>query len=93
MIRSNPEELIRKNIARFVDNEIIPIAQELDKKAEFPREIFHKLAADGDFRDSLSAKQGRRGRQYDLVLRHLRRDRSGPRECCVHYRNAMFDGH
>lgn len=32
MIRSNPEELIRKNIARFVDNEIIPIAQELDNK-------------------------------------------------------------
>ena len=40
MIRSNPEELIRKNIARFVDNEIIPIAQELDKKAEFPEKYF-----------------------------------------------------
>ncbi len=43
MIRSNPEELIRKTIARFVDSEIIPVAQELDKEAEFPREIFQKL--------------------------------------------------
>ena len=49
MIRSNPEELIRKNIARFVDNEIIPIAQELDNKGEFPREIFEKLSQMGIF--------------------------------------------
>ncbi len=49
MIRSNPEELIRKNIARFVDNEIIPIAQELDNRAEFPREIFQMLARMGIF--------------------------------------------
>jgi alkylation response protein AidB-like acyl-CoA dehydrogenase len=49
MIRSNPEELIRKTIARFVDAEIIPIAQKLDKDAEFPREIFEKLAQMGIF--------------------------------------------
>ncbi len=49
MIRSNPEELVRKNIARFVDKEIIPVAQELDNKAEFPREIFEKLARMGIF--------------------------------------------
>jgi alkylation response protein AidB-like acyl-CoA dehydrogenase len=49
MIRSNPEELIRKNIARFVDNEIIPIAQELDNKGEFPRDIFNKLSKMGLF--------------------------------------------
>ena len=54
MIRSNPEELGRKNIARFVDKEIIPIAQELDNNGEFPREIFQKLARIGDFRNSLS---------------------------------------
>ncbi|MFH1115896.1 MAG: acyl-CoA dehydrogenase family protein [Pseudomonadota bacterium] len=49
MIRSNPEELIRHNIARFVDNEIVPIAQELDHKGEFPRGIFKKLAGMGVF--------------------------------------------
>ena len=49
MIRSNPEELIRHNIARFVDTEVIPIAQELDNKGEFPREIFLKLAKMGVF--------------------------------------------
>ncbi len=49
MIRSKPEELIRKNMARFVDNEIIPVAQELDNKGEFPREIVQKLARMGIF--------------------------------------------
>lgn len=49
MVRSKPEELIRQNIARFVDTEIIPIAGELDRKAEFPREIFNKLAEMGVF--------------------------------------------
>ncbi|MFH0825140.1 MAG: acyl-CoA dehydrogenase family protein [Pseudomonadota bacterium] len=49
MLRSNPEELVRKTIARFVDAEVIPAAQELDKNAEFPREIFHKLAGMGVF--------------------------------------------
>lgn len=32
MLRSDPEKLIRASIARFVDNEVIPIAEELDKK-------------------------------------------------------------
>lgn len=49
MIRSNPEELIRKNIARFVDNEIIPEAQKTDEKAEFPAEILGKIADMGIF--------------------------------------------
>lgn len=44
MLRSNPEELIRKIIARFVDNELIPRAQEIDEKGEFPKEMFQKLA-------------------------------------------------
>ena len=49
MLRSNPEELIRKNIARFVDNEVIPIAQDLDNKGEFPRDLFQQLAQMGVF--------------------------------------------
>ena len=49
MLRSDPEKLIRATIARFVDNEVIPIAEELDKKGEFPRELFQKLAGMGVF--------------------------------------------
>ncbi len=43
MIRSNAEELVRKNIARFVDTEIIPKAQEIDNKGEFPIEILKQI--------------------------------------------------
>ena len=49
MIRSNPEEMIRKSIARFVDNELIPRAQDLDNSGEFPMELFQKLATMGVF--------------------------------------------
>ena len=44
MIRSNPEEMIRKTMAKFVDNEVIPVARELDEKGEFPEVLFKKLA-------------------------------------------------
>ncbi len=44
MIRSNPEEIIRKTMAKFVDNEVIPVARELDEKGEFPEALFKKLA-------------------------------------------------
>ncbi len=49
MLRSNTEQLIRKNIARFVDNELIPRAQEIDEKGEFPREMFLEMAKMGIF--------------------------------------------
>jgi len=44
MLRSDPEKLIRKVMARFVDEEVIPIARELDEKGEFPVDLFKKLA-------------------------------------------------
>jgi len=44
MIRSNAEELIRKTMAGFVDEEVIPVARELDEKGEFPKGLFKKLA-------------------------------------------------
>jgi len=44
MLRSNPEQLIRKVMARFVDEEVIPVARELDEKGEFPIDLFKKLA-------------------------------------------------
>lgn len=49
MTRSNPEELIRQNIARFVDIELLPQAQDLDNKGEFPLALFQELAGMGVF--------------------------------------------
>ena len=44
MLRSDPEKLTRKVMARFVDEEVIPVARELDDKGEFPFDLFQKLA-------------------------------------------------
>lgn len=49
MLRSDPEKLIRTTLARFVDDEVIPIAGALDKEGEFPRELFRQLAGMGVF--------------------------------------------
>lgn len=48
-LRSNPEEILRKTIARFVDKEIIPKAKEIDERGEFPREIFETLGKMGAY--------------------------------------------
>lgn len=44
MIRSNAEKLIRKIMAGFVENELIPRAQEIDERGEFPREMLKRIA-------------------------------------------------
>ncbi len=49
MLRSNPEELIRSTMARFVDEEVVPRAQELDNKGDFPWALFRQLADMGVF--------------------------------------------
>lgn len=49
MLRSNSEDLIRTVIARFVDQEIVPVAEEHDRKGEFPFELFQKLGSMGVF--------------------------------------------
>ncbi len=43
------KELLRKKIAGFVDNELIPVAQEIDEANEFPRKMFEKLGELGIF--------------------------------------------
>lgn len=76
MIRSNSEELIRSSIARFVDNEIIPRAQELDEKEEFPRELFEKIAEMGVFQIRYPRKKGGAGGNttlYCIICEELAR--------------------
>jgi alkylation response protein AidB-like acyl-CoA dehydrogenase len=45
----NSEEMLRRTIAKFVDNEIAPIANDLDEKETFPKELFKRLAGMGLF--------------------------------------------
>jgi alkylation response protein AidB-like acyl-CoA dehydrogenase len=44
MLRSDIEKLQRKVVARFVDEEVIPVARERDESGEFPFDLFKKLA-------------------------------------------------
>ena len=44
MLRSDVEELMKKVMARFVDEEVTPVAREVDDKGEFPFDLFKKLA-------------------------------------------------
>ena len=48
-MRSDPEKIVRRTMARFVDREVIPRAGELDEAARFPRDLFNKLADMGCF--------------------------------------------
>ncbi len=44
MLRSDIEKLQRKVMARFVDEEVIPVARKQDESGEFPFDLFKKLA-------------------------------------------------
>jgi len=61
MLRASPEELIRSVMARFVEKELIPQAQELDEKAKFPRSLFEKIGKLGVFGIRYPAKEGGSG--------------------------------
>ena len=43
------QELLRREVAQFVDREIVPKARELDEAKEFPAEVFGKLGELGYF--------------------------------------------
>ena len=58
MLRSNAETTIRKSMAMFVDNELIPRAKEIDESGEFPRDMFREMAGMGVFGLRYPADQG-----------------------------------
>jgi len=49
MITKETEKLLRKTVARFVDREVRPVANELDEKKEFPWKLFRRCADLGFF--------------------------------------------
>jgi alkylation response protein AidB-like acyl-CoA dehydrogenase len=76
MLRSNAEQLIRRTMARFVDTELIPKAQEIDEKGEFPMEIFQAMARMGVFGIRYPKEKGGSGGNttlYCIVCEELSR--------------------
>ena len=76
MVRSNAEEMVRRTIARFVDQEVIPVAGELDEKGEMPKELFKKLADMGAMGLRYPKKAGGSGGNttlYCIVMEELAR--------------------
>lgn len=76
MVRSDPEILIRRSISRFVDHELIPRAQEIDEKGEFPYEMFMKIADMGVFGIRYPKKSGGAGGNntlYCIICEELAR--------------------
>ncbi|MFH1156402.1 MAG: acyl-CoA dehydrogenase family protein [Pseudomonadota bacterium] len=48
-IRSNAEDMVRRTMKSFVEQEVIPIAREVDESGEFPDHLFKKLGTMGIF--------------------------------------------
>ncbi|MGD2270407.1 MAG: acyl-CoA dehydrogenase family protein [Desulfobacterales bacterium] len=76
MIRANAEDLIRKSIARFVDKEVIPRAQEIDDQKEFPSQLLKQIAEMGVFGIRYPTEKGGAGGNttlYCIICEELAR--------------------
>lgn len=79
---SDDERLIRDNVRKFVDSEVIPIMSALYEKAIFPQELIPKLASLGLFGMTLPSEYGGSEANYTtygLVCQELERGDSGLR--------------
>jgi alkylation response protein AidB-like acyl-CoA dehydrogenase len=54
----NAEKLLRETWAKFVDSEIVPAADEIDEKDEFPQKIFKRIADMGAYGIRYPSKYG-----------------------------------
>jgi len=61
---SMEQEILRKSVREFAENEIRPVARELDEKAEFSYETMQKMADLGLFGMFVSEKYGGQGMDY-----------------------------
>lgn len=59
------QKMIQETIRKFADEKIAPVASENDKKAQFPREIFHKLAELGFMGTPIPEEYG--GAGFDFI--------------------------
>lgn len=49
LLLTEEQKLFRDSVRSFVDKEVVPAAQEMDEKGEFPRALFQRCAANGYF--------------------------------------------
>jgi len=59
------QKMIQETIRKFANEEIAPVASENDKKAQFPRDIFHKLAELGFMGTPIPEEYG--GAGFDFI--------------------------
>lgn len=59
------QKMIQQTIRKFADEEIAPVASQNDKKAEFPRDIFEKLAGLGFMGTPIPEEYG--GAGFDFI--------------------------
>ena len=61
---STEQEILRDSVRSFAENEIKPVAQELDEKEEFSYETMQKMAELGLFGKFVSEQYGGQGMDY-----------------------------
>jgi isovaleryl-CoA dehydrogenase len=70
------QEMLRATVARFVDNEVIPLAAEIDEEERFPEENFKAMAEMGLFGITIPEEYGGSGSDFlscVLVMEELAR--------------------
>jgi glutaryl-CoA dehydrogenase len=80
---SDEEKLARQTARQFVDEQILPIIEECNRKGEFPRHLVPQMAELGLFGASLKGYgcAGMSNVEYGLVTQELGRGDSGLRSC------------
>lgn len=66
---SDEHKMLRDTIRDFVKNEIVPYARDLDEKAQFPLDIFRKMADLGFIGAAIPSRYG--GSEMDLMAVYL----------------------
>lgn len=79
---SEEEKMIRDTVREFVEDEVIPIIEDYNRKCQFPIHLVSKMAELGLFGPTLSAKYGcaeLNNVSYGLIMQELERGDSGIR--------------
>ena len=78
---SDDERLVRDTARKFIEDNLIPIIEECNRAARFPRELVKPMADLGFFGDSLKdyGCAGMSNVEYGLVMQELERGDSGVR--------------
>ena len=70
------QKMLKETVARFVDNDVIPLAAEIDEEERFPEENFKAMAEMGLFGISIPEEHGGSGSDFlscILVMEELAR--------------------